>query len=142
MHLVRHHMFHYTPDWTDGAVRRFLRTIGPENVEELFLMRAADTLGNGLRRRIAPELKELRRRSDDLLARESALSVRDLVIGGQDLMTELGLAPGPEIGRVLRELLEDVLDQPELNTRETLLERARYLVTSPVDDPEDAPGDA
>lgn len=141
MHLVRHHMFHYTPDWTDGAVRRFLRTIGPENVEELFLMRAADTLGNGLRRRIAPELKELRRRSDDILARESALSVRDLAIGGEDLMTALGLAPGPEIGRILRELLEDVLDQPELNTRETLLDRARDLLRSAADESRDDAAD-
>ena len=127
MHLVRHHMFHYTADWTDGAVRRFLRTIGPENVDELFLMRAADTMGNGLRRRLAPELVELRKRADAILEAESALSVRDLAVGGTDLMQDLGLSPGPIIGRILHALLDEVLDDPTRNTREHLLSRARQL---------------
>ncbi len=124
-HLVRHHMFHYMPEWTDGAVRRFLRQIGPENLSDLVGMRAADTLGNGLRRRLAPEVEELQRRCARVLEQENALSVRDLAVGGADLMRELDLAPGPIIGRLLHHLLELVLEEPELNTRDALLGEAR-----------------
>ena len=115
------------PNLETRAEYRFLRTIGPENVDELFLMRAADTMGNGLRRRVAPELQELRHRADAILEAENALSVRDLAIGGHELMSELGLAPGPIIGRVLHALLDEVLDDPTRNTREHLLARAREL---------------
>lgn len=57
-----------------------------------------------------------------------ALSQRELALSGRDLMGELGLAPGPAIGSVLHALLERVLDEPELNRREVLLELARELV--------------
>jgi len=56
--------------------------------------------------------------------REHPHRLGDLAIDGGDLL-ELGLAEGPEIGRVLRELLSAVVDDPRLNTRELLLERAR-----------------
>ncbi len=123
-HLVRFHMFHYRPEWTDGAVRRFLRDVGREHLPRLFALRGADTMGNGLRRRIAPELDELRRRIDLEIEKESALTVRDLAVDGHDLMAELRLSPGPEIGRILRILLEEVVDDPSRNVREALLARA------------------
>jgi poly(A) polymerase/tRNA nucleotidyltransferase (CCA-adding enzyme) len=120
-HLVRHHMFHYTQEWSDGAVRRFLRQIGPEHVEDLFAMRAADTLGNGLRTRVAPELDRLRERIRRVLEAESALQVRDLQVSGHDLMAALGIGPGPRLGAILGGLLEAVLEDPELNERSALL---------------------
>jgi len=126
-HLVRLHMFHYRPEWTDSAVRRFLREIGPENLEDLFSLRAADTLGNGLRRRLAPELKELRGRIEAELARQSALSLRDLAVNGADVMELLAIGPGPRIGAVLHTLLQEVLDDPTLNERERLRERVREI---------------
>ncbi len=49
VNLVNNHMFHYTDEWTDGAVRRFMRKVGMENLEELFLLRRADREGNGMR---------------------------------------------------------------------------------------------
>jgi len=131
-HLVQHHMFHYRPEWSDGAVRRFLRAIGPEHLDDLFALRAADTFGNGRKRRLAPELLELRGRIAAEIERQAALTVRDLQIGGHDLMAELGLRPGPEIGRILRTLLEEVLEDPERNERERLLQRAREIHTQPT----------
>lgn len=124
-HLVRHHMFHYTGEWTDAAVRRFLREVGPETVDDLFAMRSADTLGNGLRSRVAPELGELRERIDRILEAENALGVRDLAINGHDLMSDLGMAPGPRMGAILNALLDAVLDDPSLNERDRLLDLAR-----------------
>ncbi len=126
-HLVQHHMFHYRPEWTDAAVRRFLRDVGEEHLEDLFALRAADSAGNGTRRGGSPELDELRRRIAIEVERRSALTVRDLAIDGHDLMQELDLQPGPELGRILRALLEEVLDDPERNLRETLLSRAREI---------------
>jgi tRNA nucleotidyltransferase (CCA-adding enzyme) len=131
-HLVQHHMFHYRPEWTDAAVRRFLRDVGDEHLDDLFALRAADSAGNGTRRRTAPELDELRRRIAVEVERRSALTVRDLAVNGHDLMLELGVAPGPELGHILHLLLEEVLDDPGRNEREALLARAREIhVTDP-----------
>lgn len=126
-HLVRHHMFHYRPEWTDSAIRRFLRDVGEEHLPDLFALRSADTMGNGLRKRLAPELDEFRRRIREEIEKRNALTVRDLAVDGHDLMAEFGISPGPEIGRILRELLEEVLDDPDRNVRETLLARAAEL---------------
>jgi poly(A) polymerase/tRNA nucleotidyltransferase (CCA-adding enzyme) len=126
-HLVQHHMFHYRPEWTDAAVRRFLREVGDEHLDDLFALRAADSAGNGTRRGATPELDELRRRIAIEVERRSALTVRDLTVNGHDLMHELLIMPGPELGRILRALLEEVLDDPQRNKRETLLGRARAI---------------
>lgn len=128
-HLVRHHMFHYTPDWSDAAVRRFVRQVGPDRVPDLFAMRSADTLGNGLRRKSADELDELSRRIDGILAARNAIGFQELAVDGHDLMAELGLPSGPTVGDLLSQLLEAVLDDPALNERGALLELARRLHT-------------
>ena len=56
--------------------------------------------------------------------RTSAYRVGDLAVDGADLLA-LGFHEGPELGRVLRSLLDDVIEEPALYTREALLERAR-----------------
>lgn len=125
--LVRLHMFHYRPEWTDAAIRRFLRDVGRENLDDLFALRAADTMGNGLRRRLAPELAELRARVDREIDKQSAISVKDLRVRGDDLMEALGIGPGPRVGALLHLLLQEVLDEPERNERDSLLRRAAEL---------------
>ena len=100
VHLVQQHMFHYKRDWTDSAVRRFVRAVGTENLDDLFAARAADTLGNGLRRSAASaELTELRRRIVEISQRDgTAFSVRDLKSTARSEAT-LGIGEGPAIGR-------------------------------------------
>jgi putative nucleotidyltransferase with HDIG domain len=119
VHLVRHHMFTYTDDWSDAAVRRFIRTIGTAAIDELILLRRADDVGSGL----APDgrVDELRRRVQAQLAASVALDRSDLAVDGTDLMRELGLEPGPTLGRILDGLLERVVAEPSLNDRPTLL---------------------
>jgi hypothetical protein len=73
----------------------------------------------------ATDLNDLERRIKSVLQEETALTTKDLAINGRDLMTELNLAPGPHIGVILAELLETVLDDPEMNSRELLLNIAR-----------------
>jgi putative nucleotidyltransferase with HDIG domain len=118
--LVRNHMFTYEPAWSDAAVRRLIRTLGTDAIEEQLLLREADDIGSGLTpggERIA----ELRRRVADQLAAEVALDRSDLAIDGRELMAELGLEPGPVLGRILDDLLERVVADPSLNDRPTLL---------------------
>jgi len=129
VHLVQQHMFHYDREWSDGAVRRFIRTVGLDHLEDLFETRRADTLGNGMRRSAAsPELEELKERIAQVVQREAALSVHDLRVNGADLMEGLALGQGPVIGRILDSLLEDVIEDPARNERDYLMRRAAELV--------------
>jgi tRNA nucleotidyltransferase/poly(A) polymerase len=128
--LVRHHMFSYEPNWSDAAVRRFIAKIGglgPGALEELLALREADNIGSGLPAD-AGRLDELRARVAAELAADVVLDRRGLAIDGDDLIAELGLDPGPRLGRILDELLERVVVDPALNDRPTLLLLAQSLL--------------
>jgi putative nucleotidyltransferase with HDIG domain len=125
--LVREHMWNYERAWSDAAVRRFIRKIGIEAIDELFALREADSVGSGLRPE-AGDLAELRGRVDEQLAASVALHREDLVVDGDDLMAELGLPPGPRLGRILDELTERVVADPGLNERPTLLMLAQGML--------------
>lgn len=122
--LVINHMFHYTDDWSDGAVRRFMRKVGVENIPDLFILREADRIGNGSRFGLPEPIMKLQGRIERVIEAENAITVRDLNIDGNIIMDRFGLKPGPVIGRILHELLELVLDTPEMNTDEILLQKA------------------
>jgi poly(A) polymerase/tRNA nucleotidyltransferase (CCA-adding enzyme) len=122
--LVRHHMFAYTPEWTDAAVRRFIRRVGADLLDDLFALRAADNAASGAVEPAEGGLGELRDRVASALAADP-LRQSQLAINGKDLQSELGLAPGPLVGELLGGLLEAVLDDPSLNRRERLLSLAR-----------------
>lgn len=130
--LVRQHMWHYD-GWQDATVRRWIRKVGVERLEDLYALREADVLGKGPGKSDPDELERtqaLRVHVERVLAEGAALTVRDLTIGGRDLMTELGLAPGRILGEILEALLEQVIEHPELNERATLLARAREFVAN------------
>ncbi len=120
--LVRHHLICYSNEWTDAAVRRFMKRVGPDNVEPLLRLGHADALGKG--RNVEEELealKELRSRIDEQVEQGGALTVQDLAIDGRDVVEHLEGGPGPAVGQVLRELLERVIEDPSLNTRDKLM---------------------
>ena len=120
-HLIRHHMFWYQADWTGSAVRRFIRKVGLDVIPDLFALRRADNIGSGIRAPRMYALEDLWTRVQEEIDRSTAFSPSDLAIGGSDVMRELGIPPSPEVGRVIRELFERVLDDPGLNDREHLL---------------------
>jgi tRNA nucleotidyltransferase (CCA-adding enzyme) len=124
-HLVRNHMFWYQDEWTDAAVRRFIRKVGLDNIRDLFALRKADNIGSGARQPRMVKLDQLWRRVEAELARQNAFSLRDLKVDGHDVMRELGISPGPDVGRVLNWLFERVIDDPSLNEREPLLRLMR-----------------
>ena len=123
-HLIRHHMFHYTSDWTDSAVRRFVARVGVENVEDLLELRAADRYGKTGRRTADPASDELRARVAEMMTRRDAVSVAHLAVNGTDLMAA-GIPGGPAVGTTLRFLLDTVIDDPRQNDQARLLEIAR-----------------
>jgi tRNA nucleotidyltransferase (CCA-adding enzyme) len=127
--LVRHHLFHYD-EWSDQAVRRWIKRVGPERIEDLYRLNEADLRGKGSifgEADLAP-LYALKTHVEKVLAEGAALSTRDLAIDGNVLMKELGIAPGRIIGQILEELLEAVIADPALNEREALLGLAREIV--------------
>lgn len=128
--LIINHMFHYVDEWTDGAVRRFMKKVGLENLEDLLTLRLADRRGNGQRDGLPAPIMQLQKRIERVIEEDSALTVRDLDIDGHDIMTEFNVKPGPVIGKILNELLEIVLDDPESNKREILLSKAREIYNS------------
>jgi putative nucleotidyltransferase with HDIG domain len=129
VHLVRHHMFRYEPSWGDPAVRRFLAKVGPAAIDQLFALREADNVGSGVARD-ADHLEALRSRIAAELASGAILDRSALAIDGEDLMTEMGIAQGPELGRILGILFERVVENPGLNERGQLLAAARELAGS------------
>ena len=140
VHLVRQHMFRYAPEWGDAAVRRFLAKVGPDAIEDLFALREADNAGSGLPRD-ADQLDELRARIAAELAAGAILDRSALRVDGADLMTELGLTPGPELGVLIDGLFERVVEDPRLNTRDRLLGLARELVAARGGSPAEPDGD-
>jgi tRNA nucleotidyltransferase (CCA-adding enzyme) len=126
--LVRHHLFHYH-EWSDTAVRRWIRRVGPERVADLYLLNEADVRAKGKDcTDDLAALEALRAHVTRVLAEGAALSTRDLKINGSDLMKELGIPPGRIIGQLLEALLEAVIADPTLNERDKLLEKARELL--------------
>ncbi|HYK99144.1 MAG TPA: HD domain-containing protein [Candidatus Acidoferrales bacterium] len=129
-HLIRHHMFWYQGEWTGAAVRRFMNKVGIENIPPLFALRRADNIGSGARSPRMYALEALWQRVQEEIDAANAFSLRDLKIDGNDLITELGLVPGPIFHTILNALFEKVLDEPKLNDRETLLRMAREIVAA------------
>jgi tRNA nucleotidyltransferase (CCA-adding enzyme) len=131
VHLVREHLFEYRPEWTDAAVRRFVKRVRPDALEDLFALRAADAAGT--RADGAPDLSNLaafRARIDSVLSAKPPLSARELAVNGDDIMSALLIAPGPQVGAILDALLERVLDDPAANEPDLLLALARELAPS------------
>jgi tRNA nucleotidyltransferase (CCA-adding enzyme) len=125
--IVRRHMFQ--PGKGDARrARRFLRRNGDELAFELIDHKQADLLGKRGTEGEPPPLDEiealLRFREVVEQERSSPHRLRDLAIDGDDLIA-LGVRPGPRLGRILNELLDAVVDEPALNTRDQLLGRAK-----------------
>lgn len=123
--LVRYHMFHYQEYHTDASIRRFIKRVGFEHIDDILDLREGDRLGSGARK-TSWRLEEMKARVIEQLNQPMGLD--DLDINGHDLMEKLGIKPGPVLGRLLDQLLELVLEKPELNEKEKLVEEAKKIV--------------
>lgn len=124
--LVRYHMFYYNPEEvTESSVRKLLVKIGLENVEDLIKVREADRIGSGRPKAVPYKLRHLKYIIDKVS--HDPISVKMLRVGGEEVMNELDIKPGPKIGLILNYLLAEVIDDPAKNTKEYLEQRIHEL---------------
>lgn len=111
------------------AMRRLMNRVGTEAMPLLFLLQKADLLAQGEYRR-EEKLAKLaagKRCYEEIRAAGEAVTIKDLAIGGSEII-RLGVKPGPEIGEILRKLLDSVLENPGKNTPDELIQIAKMLV--------------
>jgi tRNA nucleotidyltransferase (CCA-adding enzyme) len=120
VHLMRHADVAYVATWTDADVRRWLQRITVAALEDWMALAVA-------RKTYAVSLGE---RARERTAARDPLTVRELAVTGGALMEALGLRPGPRVGKLLAVLLEHVVENPALNTREQLVALAWNLESS------------
>ena len=122
--LVRMHMFAYQPEMTDAAIRRIIRKVGKENIADMVLLRIADRKGSGSKT-TSWRFMELQKRIGEQLF--EPMEINDMAVNGRDVMEVLNVSPGPVIGKVLKELFEEVLEDTSKNNKEYLLSRIKEV---------------
>jgi poly(A) polymerase/tRNA nucleotidyltransferase (CCA-adding enzyme) len=117
--LVRFHLFYYNVDEVgESSVRRLLRNVGHENIEELLQLRQADRKGSGVPKAEPYKLRHLKYLFDKVS--QDPILPTMLNINGVDIMKILNIQPGPKIGQILSYLLSQVLSDPQKNNKEFL----------------------
>ncbi len=120
--LVRYHQFTVDEKQTDSAIRRFIRNVGKENIDDMIDLRVGDRLGGGARE-TSWRLEEFKKRVIEV--QKQPFSIKDLKINGFDVMKTLNIPSGPGIGKVLQELFNEVVEQKLSNERDVLLGRLK-----------------
>lgn len=123
--LVRWHQFSVDERQTDKALRRFIRRVGKENLDDMLSLRIADRLGGGARE-TSWRLELFKKRLEEV--QKQPFTVVDLKVDGFDVMKILNIKPGPEVGRILSKLFEEVEEDQIKNNRKYLLDRMRELM--------------
>lgn len=126
VNLIRWHMFSVDEKVSDGGVRRFIRRIGIENVKDLIDLRIGDRLGSGTEKAESWRLKKFKERIEEQL-KPTPFGMNDLAIDGTDIMRVLNLKPGPEIGKLLQTLFEEVDEDLSKNNKEYLIKRVKEI---------------
>ncbi len=125
--LVRWHQFSVDERQTDSAIRRFIRRVGKENIEDMLALRIGDRLGGGATE-TSWRLEKYKERIEQLLV--TPFSVSDMAIDGNDVMKTLGIKPGPKVGEIINKIFEEVMEDHTRNQREYLLKRVEELRNS------------
>ncbi|MDP3015336.1 MAG: HD domain-containing protein [bacterium] len=126
IHLVRYHLFYYNVgEVSEAGVRRFLARVGPENVDDFIKIREADRIGSGVPKAVPYKLRHLLFMIEKV--KQDPISPKMLKVNGEDVMKILGIEPGPRVGRILSVLLDEVIENPEKNTKENLEFRIQDL---------------
>lgn len=116
--LVRWHQFTVDEKLTDKAIKRFIRRVGQDNIEDILNLRIGDRLGSGAKETSwRTELFKKR----ILEVQKEPFSLNDLKINGKDVMDTLNIPPGPIVGKILKEIFTKVEENKKLNSREKLL---------------------
>ena len=124
--LVRYHLFYYHPDEVgQSSVRKLVRNVGLENIDELIQLRMADRIGSGCPKAKPYKLRHLEYAIEKVS--QDPISVKMLKVSGNDIMKMLNIKPGPKIGQILNLLLGYVLEEPNKNKKEFLEKEIKKL---------------
>ncbi len=123
--LIRWHMFTTDEKQTDSAIRRFIKNVGKENIEDMLALRIGDRLGGDTSKPVSWRMEKFQERIKQVL--QKPFSITDLKVNGNDVMQVLNIPPGKKVGEILQKLFEEVLDDSLKNKREYLLDRIKKL---------------
>ena len=125
--LVRWHQFTVDERQTDKAVRRFIRNVGKENLEDILAVRTADRLGGGAKE-TSWRLEKFKEKL--IKVQKQPFGLADLKINGTQIMKILQTKPGPLVGQILNTLFEEIEDNKDLNNKEYLEKRVKEIKDS------------
>jgi tRNA nucleotidyltransferase/poly(A) polymerase len=118
--LVRRRLLPEAVSWSDAEIRRFITAAGPELLDDFAALAEAEVLSGECVEVGIEDMRRLGVRLKTQLGRISAFSVRELALGGDEVMRISGCSPGPEVGEILNQLFDLVQAEPALNTRDNL----------------------
>ncbi len=115
---------------TPRTVRRAMNRVGVSEFPMLMEVRYADTMGQSTlyREEKLKLIEDTKKLYEEIIEKEDCVTLKDLAVNGKDLIA-LGVNPGKQIGETLAIMLSDVLDNPEHNSKEYLLEPERLKKT-------------
>lgn len=122
--LVRFHQFTVDERQTDSAVRRFLKNVGKDSVDDMLALRIGDRLG-GAASETSWRLELFKKRIAQV--QKQPFSISDLKISGNDVMKIYQIKPGPLVGKVLQMLFQEVVEKKVMNKKTNLIKRLKDL---------------
>lgn len=120
--LVRYHDFHIEEELTRESIKKVLCEIGPDLFEKLLLIQEGDARSQNPNK-LKPKLVSLKKTHAtfrQIIENKECYSLKDLEIDGKDV-ADLGIKEGRQIGEILKYVLEQVIEDPGLNTEDSLL---------------------
>ena len=117
------------PEVTPRNIRRLIIRVGKDNFEDLLAVKRADTMAQSVycRDEKLAYIDSMEVMYRQILEQEDCLAIKDLKINGKDLI-EMGVPQGQKIGQILKTVFDEVVDQPDLNDREYLLNRVKDML--------------
>lgn len=125
-HLINNHMF---PSFNSPkGARKFLNNIGsPEAANDLLMLREADHMGKGNENATRMMVDKMRNLINNEVTSQTVFSPKDLAINGNDIIKLLGISAGPQVGEIIKRLMDLVIDHPSLNNRQDLMNLVKTL---------------
>ncbi len=122
--LVRFHQFTVSEIQTDKAIRRFIKNIGKEYLDDIISLRFADRIGSGAKSD-SWRFDLFRKRLIEV--QKQPFQIKDLKINGYDVMNILNLKPGPKVGQILKKIFDKVVEGKLKNDRNILLKEINSM---------------
>lgn len=118
--LIENHMFYYSTSSPVSHARKLISNVGWDNIYDLVDLRKADRIASGFDSVHCPGLKKLITDLDILKGEQSDYQIKDLAVTGRDIIKHLKATPGPKIGRILKKLLDVVIEKSRIKYKNSL----------------------